>query len=247
MSALTRRLIVSGLALSLACACSDETNAGEPSAGGNAGAAGAAAAGSSGAAGTGMMAAGGSGGDAMMTDSGAPGGSGGAGQGGSGANPNCPPRTPRPIVGQTIAISAVWIDERVLYVMNVSNQDVVITTAPSWQWCAFPAYARLVPEDTTLRPGEELIVRNLDGFLGEVEGGEIAVYDNTDFMSSEAIRSYVTWNERLEMGREPIATNAGLWTFNDRAVVERGDVGLFATGPTNEATGYTSVPVECFR
>lgn len=248
-------MIVIGLALSLACACSDETNAGEPSTGGSAGVAGAAGlGGSSGAAGSGMMANGGSGGAAMTPDAGGMAGSGMSGGGmsgsggaaGSGSNPDCPTIDPDPVPGQTIVIAAIWIPQRVVYIQNVSNAPVEITNQPPWNWCAFPAYGQIVGSNTTLAPGERLAISGLDGFSGDVEGAEIAIYNNADFNSQESMQAYLIWNDPPADGRENVAFNAQLWTFNDRATVDPGDVGLFATGPTDEGSGYTSVPASCF-
>lgn len=253
----TRRMIVIGLALSLACACSDETNAGEPSTGGSAGVAGAAGlGGSSGAAGSGMMANGGSGGAAMTPDAGGSGmggggmsGSGmggGGGAAGSGSNPDCPTIAPQPVPGQTIVIAAIWIPQRVVYIQNVSNAPIEITNQPPWNWCAFPAYGQIVGSNRTLAPGERFAISGLDGFSGDVDGAEIAIYDNADFNSQDSMRAYLIWNDPPADGRENVAFNAELWTFNDRATVDPGDVGLFATGPTDEGSGYTSVPASCF-
>ncbi len=239
-----RRSIVFGLGLCLGCACSDETNAGEAQ-GGSAGVAGAGmAAGSGGAAGSGMLPSGGSGGAAMPTpDAGSMGGSGGAA--GSGSSSNCPTIDPDPVPGQTIVIAAINVAARVLYIQNVSSAPIELTY-PQWQWCGLPAYAPLVAENVTLAPGEIREISGLDGFSGDLTGSEMAVYDNVSFSDSDSMRAYVVWNQRLEMGREDVAAQAGLWTFLDRAQIDQGDVGLYATGPTDEGSGYTSVPASCF-
>jgi hypothetical protein len=244
-------MIVFALGLSLVSACSDETNAGEPSAGGNAGSgmAGSGMAGGGGAAGgggTGMMPSGGSGGAAMMADSGAPGGSSGSGQGGSSSNSNCPEIDPVPVPGQTIVIVAINIRDRIVYIQNVSDESIEITGGPGWQWCSLPAYGSLVTSPVTLAPGEIFESSEMVGFSGEVAGAEMAIYDEVSFSDPDRMRAYVVWNMRAEQGREDTAAQAGLWTYLDRATVERGDVGLYATGPTNVASGYTSVPASCF-
>jgi hypothetical protein len=238
-----RRSIAIGLGMYLACACSDETPAGEPS-GGSGGAAGAGmVAGSGGAAGTGTLPSGGTGGAAMpMPDAGSIGGS--AGAAGSSSNPDCPTIAPQPVAGQTFAIIAVNVPGRVIYFQNVSNADIELTN-PEWQWCALPAYAPLVPTDVTLAPGEIGQVVGLAGFEGSVDGGEMAIYDQPSFNQEESLRAFVIWNDPITTGRESVAAQ-GAWTFGDRATIEPGDVGLYATGPTDEASGYTSVPASCF-
>jgi hypothetical protein len=147
--------------------------------------------------------------------------------------------------GQTIAIVAIDIPARVVYLENVSDSAVDITY-PEWQWCSLPAYGRLVTSNRTLAPGDRFVASNLDGFSGEVAGAEMAIYDNISFSDPDSMRAYLVWNNREEQGREDTASQAGLWTYLDRATVEPGDVGLYATGPTNEASGYTSVPAGCF-
>jgi hypothetical protein len=244
MDQCARGAIVLGLGLCLACACSEEPSAGEPS-GGSGGAAGSGmAGGSGGAAGSGMVPSGGSGGAAMPTpDAGGLSGSGGAA--GSSSNPDCPTIAPQPIQGQTIAIVAVNVPGRVIYFQNVSNADIELTN-PDWQWCALPAYAPLVPANVTLAPGEIAQVAGLAGFEGSLDGGEMAIYDKPDFNQEESLRAFVIWNDPITQGRESVAAQGGVWVFRDRATIEPGDVGLCATGPTDEASGYTSVPASCF-
>jgi hypothetical protein len=239
-----RRAMLFALGTCLACACSEETSP-DGSPGGSGGAAGSGmVAGSGGAAGSGMLPNAGTGGAAMpMPDAGSIGGSSGAA--GSGSNPNCPTIAPRPIPGQTIAIVAVNVPGRVIYFQNVSNADIELTN-PDWQWCALPAYAPLVPEDVTLAPGEIGQVAGLAGFEGSVEGGEMAIYDEADFNQEESMRAFLIWNDPITTGRESVAAQGGVWTFRDRATIEPGDVGLYATGLTDEAAGYTSVPASCF-
>jgi hypothetical protein len=73
----------------------------------------------------------------------------------------------------------------------------------------------------------------------------MAIYDRPDFNQEESMRAFLIWNDPITTGRESVAAQ-GIWTFGDRATIEPGDVGLYATGPTNEASGYTSVPASCF-
>lgn len=242
----TRCALVFALGTCLACACSDETSTdGASGSGGSGGAAGAGmTAGSGGAAGSDMPPNGGTGGAAVVTpDAGSIGGS--AGAAGSGSNPDCPTIAAQPVAGQTIAIVAVNVPGRVIYFQNVSNADIELTN-PEWQWCALPAYAPLVPADVTLAPGEIGQVAGLAGFEGSVEGGEMALYDAPDFNQEESMLAFVIWNDPITTGRESVAAQGEVWVFRDRATIEPGDVGLYATGPTDQASGYTSVPASCF-
>lgn len=241
-----RRASVIVLGLCFASACSEDTNGGEPEpSGGSGGAAGAGmVAGSGGAAGSGTLPSGGSGGAAMTTpDAGSMGGSGGAA--GAPSNPDCPTIAPQPIVGQRIAIVAVNVPGQVIYFQNVSNADIELTN-PEWQWCALPAYAPLVPANVTLAPGEIGQIVGLPGFEGSLDGGEMAIYDKPDFNQEESLLAFVIWNDPITVGRESVAAQGEIWTFLDRATIEPGDVGLYATGPTDQETGYTSVPASCF-
>lgn len=194
----------------------------------------------------------GSGGGALGGSGGAPevdaGGGAGGGQGGSTGSSLCPEIAPRPVPGQTVAIVALNIVDAQLRIRNVSSSPIEIdaTGANDWQWCAFPTYAGIVAQDTVLGPGEDLDIDISASFARELSGGEIAIYDSVSFSSSESMQAYVAWNVRLEQGREDVASEAGLWTYLDRVEVRQGHSGFFATGPTDEASGYTSVPRFCF-
>jgi hypothetical protein len=79
--------------------------------------------------------------------------------------------------------------------------------------------------------------------------GEMGVFIDNQYAAAASIRSYVTWGTgpTAQGGRESTAVTAGLWTDGQRVTIADGHVGFVATGASNLAAGFTSVPAECFE
>lgn len=120
-----------------------------------------------------------------------------------------------------------------------------------WQWCSFPRYWSLTDEETTieLAPGEtySFVAVNNQSERPELypEEGEMAIYDRIQaFDDYQAMQSFVAWGD-IQAYRESYAVQKGVWTYEERIEIEPGDAGFIATGVTNRASGYTSVPARC--
>lgn len=201
-------------------------------------------AGNAGNAGTGIMV-GGSGGSMTSDPDAGPAGSGGTGQGGSGQTGGCPRAAPVPIPGHTFAIYAINVVRKILVLQNVSDEAVELDT--EWQWCSIPKYGRLTEDTVTVAPGALKFIDISDSFDKTIDGGDLGIYIKPDYQNPNSIDTYVIWGENFESPlRENVAADADIWTFGERAIINPGDAGLFATGRTDTPGGYTSAPAECF-
>lgn len=108
----------------------------------------------------------------------------------------------------------------------ITNQGDGAGSLDGWQLCQRPRYFRLSGE---LGPGETLFVTvgapgpelagqvlNASGKFGELDAasGEIGLYRDSSFDSSDSIVSYVEWGESGH-GRSSTAAAAGLWPTGD--------------------------------
>jgi len=201
---------------------------------------------------------GGSGGSAIV-DAGGLGGDGGAAgssSGGSGAGPtlpaDCPVPDPVPALGQTIAIQSLNFETSEVVLKNVSDEtQVVLGGRQGWQWCQFPAYWTIYEAaDVELSPGETfaftLIYRIAPREIFP-EGGELGIYTTTgSFTTTSLMRAFVSWGDVLPQ-RESTAVQAGLWTYEDRILIDPGDAGFVLVGPADRASSYQSVRSACLE
>jgi len=120
-----------------------------------------------------------------------------------------------------------------------------------WQWCEFPRYWSLTDEDTILdlAPGETFTFVAINNQSGQPqlvpEEGEMAIYNRIQaFDDYDAMEAFVAWGD-VQAYRESYAVQRGVWTYDERIEVAPGHAGFIATGETNRASGYTSVPERC--
>jgi hypothetical protein len=242
-----------------ACGCNEPSN---PRSDGAAGSAVAGAAGSGGAAAAAGM------GGAGLSDRGdaaadADNGTSGAG-GGGGTIDGCPEPAPVPVEGQVIAIQSVKFsgvdpiaDPAEIVLRNVSDADVTLVGGrENWQWCNVPAYWAIRESgNVTLAPGEtyafvpyyntsgpRTLYRGDDPF----EPNELGIYPASGtFDEADQILAFVSWGVSELDSRESIGVMGGKWTYDQHIAIRPGHAGFVATGPTNRASGYTSVPARC--
>jgi hypothetical protein len=257
-----------GIALALAgAACSDGSNDpnGISSGGASAGRGGSSTAGrggstSSGGTSSGGTSSGGSAGSAMV-DAGSEGGAAGSSTGGSsmggasgsGGRPaGCPEPSPIPPAGQTIVIQSLNVNTAEITLRNTSSAPQSITLGRAgWQWCEFPRYWSLSEVDGILElaPGETYSFFAINNQSGQpelvVEEGEMAIYNRVQaFDDYDAVEAFVAWGD-VQAFRESYAVQRGVWTFDERIEIASGHAGFIATGETDRASGYTSVPARC--
>jgi len=143
--------------------------------------------------------------------------------------------------GVAIVEAGIGGPESTVVLQNFSDETVSLA---GWYLCNVPAYWGL-PDDVALAPGETILIDfnaggpapiNAGGALGELTGGagEIALYRNSDFGSSDGIVSYVGWNGGK--GRKTVAQGAGIWGDEDVTATD-GDILRF-TGAAEGAAGY---------
>jgi len=171
--------------------------------------------------------------------------------------PGCPIPSPEPVPGQRIAIQSINFNTSEIVLRNVSSDDVTIVGGvQGWPWCNVPAYWNIAAQDVTLSPDETfafLPYYNTTGvrvlFPGDdpFDTNEMGIYTASgSFNNSELIVAFVSWGKGAELEtRESIAVLAGLWSFGERISIGAGDAGFIATGPTDQGSGYTSVPARC--
>jgi hypothetical protein len=211
----------------------------------------------------GSSASGGSAGSALA-DAGNGGGEGGGagssmggasmgGSAGSGGRPEgCPEPNPIPVANQTIVLQSINFNTSELILRNATSTPQSITLGrAAWQWCYFPMYWSLSDQNTVLElaPGETysfIAINNQSGPVPLVpEEGEMAIYsDAQDFNDFETMTSFVAWGD-IQAYRESYAVQRGVWTYDERIEIAPGHAGFIATGQTDLASGYTSVPARC--
>lgn len=209
---------------------------------------------SGGAGGGASVAEAGVGGGGALADAGSDAADGVAGsQGGPPVVPaDCP--TPAPVAApdQVIALQSININTREMVLRNVSQTDQTIMLGrQGWQWCSFPNYWSLRDGDeaVVLSPGETfafIAFWNQSGIAPIFpEGGEMAIYSGPGlFQVSTNMQAFVSWGE-IDAIRENLAVEKLLWTFGDRIELRPGHAGFIATGPTDQASGYTSARAAC--
>jgi hypothetical protein len=127
-----------------------------------------------------------------------------------------------------------------------------------WQWCNIPDYwnVKLNEESIVLEPGgtykftlikESGATRALFPGDDPNDVNELGIYNTTgSFMTAELIESFVSWGAGSNFGsRESVAVQGGVWTNSERIEIAPGHAGFIATGATDRAAGYTSVPARC--
>lgn len=206
---------------------------------------------SGGSAGSAMVDAGSEGGAAGSSTGGAS--MGGSSMGGSGGRPEgCPEPSPIPAAGQTIVIQSINFDTSEIVLRNASDTPQSIDLGrQGWQWCAYPRYWSFTDEITTLElaPGETysfIAINNQSRVLALVpEEGEMAIYNRVQaFDDYDAMESFAAWGD-VQAFRESYAVQRGVWTYEERIQIAPGHAGFIATGETDRASGYTSVPARC--
>jgi hypothetical protein len=249
-----------GLAASLLMGCGGVSEQGGPSLGGSglsSAGTGGSGTGGSGTGGSGMA---GSSGGAGMGASGAANlpdasmsSNGGTGGGGFTYPEGCP--VPSPIAAkpeQKVVIQSFNFNTSEIVLKNVSNTTVVMKNTPprtGWTWCSFPAYWDIADVDITLAPGQTfkfLPYYNTVGVRAFLrEEGELAIYTvSGSFDESTLIENFVSWGTGLRGGREYVATNADVWTYDEHIDVGN-SAGFVATGNVKRASGFTPVPARC--
>lgn len=177
-----------------------------------------------------------------------------ADDGGVAAPGGCPTIEVQPVPGQALAIVAMHITEGRAVIRNASAEDQLLSADA--QLCQRPFCVFLGETERTLAAGEELSVDvsvSLDLALTfSLEGGELALHDALDVDAEGSLLAYVSWGEGATTGpngngRETEAVAAGLWTSGERVALAPGAAGFVATGASNQAAGYTSVPAACFE
>jgi hypothetical protein len=270
---LTRGLLALGVAFTSGCGDISSPPTALPSRGGTGGSGGSATAGGGGAGRAGSAGQGGSaqaqggaaGNDGAPDASAGGGGQGGGAGGGYMVPAGCPTPAPEPTDDQVIAIQSVrfGVDGCTgnacpeVVIRNVSNKDVTILGGQTgWNWCNVPAYWYVAATDVTLSPGETWTfepIYNTSGprflYPGDdpSDSNELGIYASSgSFDSPTLIRAYVSWGEGPSLEtREYVAVQAFRWTNGERITIKDGDGGFVATGPTDRASGYTSVPRRC--
>jgi hypothetical protein len=177
---------------------------------------------------------------------------GGSQAGSTALPPDCPVAAPIPAPNQIIAIQSINVDTSEMVLRNVSQTAQTIQLGrQGWQWCSYPRYWNLVEQETevVLAPGETLAFVAIYNMSGPVplyaEDGEMAIYTRPgNFPSSETMEAFVAWGE-IQAIRETLAVEKGWWTFSERIQIRSGHAGFIATGPTDRASGYTSVRAAC--
>lgn len=165
----------------------------------------------------------------------------------------CP--TPNPVgqPNQKVVIQSFNFDTSEVVLKNISaTNQTIVGQRLGWQWCSFPSYWNIAPQgDVVLPPGKTykfVLINNTEGLWHlPPEGAELAIYvQSGTFDEPDKMVSFVSWGEGLgTSGREYVATNAELWTFDDRVKIGVRDSGFIVTGNTKTASGYTSVPARC--
>ena len=241
-----------GLAAALAFSCGDISDT--PGSGGRGGSA-MTGAGAGGGAGLGGM--GGGGGAVVMADAGPDMGGAGGAQGGSGGlPPDCPVAAPTQpagiLVPQVIAIQSVNINTSEIVLRNISQTNQTVQVGrQGWQWCMYPRYWAIREDETSivLAPGKTLAFIAINNQSGPAvlysDEGELAMYPLTGvFEEYEEMQAFAAWGE-IQAFRESYAVQRGVWTFGERIQIQPGHAGFIATGPTDKASGYTSVRAAC--
>lgn len=260
--------VAAGLVVAGASACDDEENspAGTAGSAGQAGSSG--SGGSAGDGGSGGSTAG-SGGSGMAGMGGMGNGGTGMGSGGAGVDAgvdagyldggidadsgvdsglvtafSCPTPAPTGANGQVFAIESVNLDNGDVVLRNISGAAQTITDA--WRWCDRPGYGPMVTADTLVQPDATM---SFSLASADIAGGELGIYIDGQYAVPASMRAYLSWGDGpdpAQGGREPTAVTAGWWVANERLTLEAGHVGFIATGTTDTAAGFTSVPAECF-
>jgi len=175
------------------------------------------------------------------------------GASGSSSRPEgCPEPNPIPVADQTVVIQSINFETSEMILRNVASTPQSVTLGrQGWQWCSFPRYWSLTDEAITieLAPGETysfIAINNQSGPVNLVGAeGEMALYTRVQaFDDYEAMASFTAWGD-VDAYRESYAVQRGVWTFDERIQIGPDDAGFIATGPTNRASGYTSVPARC--
>ncbi len=112
------------------------------------------------------------------------------------------------------AVSDLWITEVVPDTgqVEVTNTGAVpVTITPNFRWCHRFSYAAVVASDTSFAPGESRVftVAGLDANLSEIWLYQAPAYGGA--VGEASIVGGVKYGGSTIVGREGVATNAGVW------------------------------------
>jgi hypothetical protein len=108
----------------------------------------------------------------------------------------------------TLAITAVNFDTGMVTLTNTGDADLA---TDGMVMCQYPTYSG-IPEETVAPGGSLEVDTEIVGGIGN-GNGEIALYIDSNFESSDSIVSYVEWGDPGHT-RSPVAVMAGLWDGN---------------------------------
>ncbi|NQX91228.1 MAG: hypothetical protein HRT74_03680, partial [Flavobacteriales bacterium] len=139
-----------------------------------------------------------------------------------------------------IVLSEFSLETNTVELQNIGDEALNVS---SYRLCTFPQYATL--SSLTLesgaymmQPGDYLVVSGYD-FDGFEDDGELGVYVDSNWGSSQSIRDYVEWGFHGHQ-RSSVAEGADIWANNDFANVPMAGMSLVWDGAGDAGSNWSS-------